>query len=289
MLSASYVAPLLMPRLSCRRKRLTLCLSSQVGCDQGCTFCATGRMGLLRSLSAGEMCEQAVLALAEARSPVSRVVWMGMGEPLANYDPLLASVRWLTSSRAKGGLGLHASHVTVSTVGVIPRIARLAADLPGVRLALSLHAPTQALREMVVPSARAWRLPELLAAASAFEAAPGGSPPMMEYVLLAGENDGEEAARGLGELLQGRGWTLNLIPYNPGGATHHSAPSREAVEAFQRALRSGWGVNTTVRRTMGSEVGAACGQLATAVDIEDLAAAPRAGERGGGGAVSPVC
>jgi len=253
------------------RKRSTLCVSSQVGCAMGCTFCATGRQGLARSLSAGEIAEQALLALAASRSLLSRVVFMGMGEPLQNYAAVCDAVRWLVTPRAGGGLGLAPASVTISTVGVIPRMRSLAADLPGVRLALSLHAPTQELRQRLVPSAVTWRLPELLAATAEYAAAAVHSP-MVEFTLLAGQNDGPETAEALGRLLQGRGWTVNLIPYNPGAGEGHAAPAVAATEAFQRALRTEWGVNTTVRRTLGRDIGGACGQLATAGarDIEDL-------------------
>jgi adenine C2-methylase RlmN of 23S rRNA A2503 and tRNA A37 len=261
------------------RKRITLCVSSQVGCDMGCTFCATGRQGLSRSLSAAEIVEQVVQALANTRSPISRVVFMGQGEPLNNYQHLCAAVRWLTCARAAGGLGLPPASVTISTVGVVPRMRSLAADLPGVRLALSLHAPTQAAREAIVPSAKTWRLLELLEAAADFAAA-SPSAPMIEFTLLAGVNDTPAVADELGRLLERRAWTVNLIPYNPPSTSGdaHAAPPLGATEAFQRKLRTEYGINTTVRRTMGQDIGGACGQLAvtstcTARDIEDLAQA----------------
>jgi len=250
------------------RKRTTLCLSSQVGCAMGCTFCATGSMGLLRSLSAGEIVEQAAHALALSRSPLSRVVFMGQGEPLNAYTSVVAACSLLTAAKRRGGFHLPPSALTVSTVGVLPRMRTLAADLPGVRLALSLHAPSQALRETVVPSAASWPLDKLLAACEAHERC-SGQPPLIEYTLLGSVNDSAEAAAGLGALLRGRGWTVNLIPFNPvETAAGHRQPGASAVETFQRALRSDWGVNTTVRRTMGADIAGACGQLVTK-DIED--------------------
>ncbi len=255
-------------------KRTTLCVSSQVGCAMGCTFCATGTMGMQRNLSSGEIAEQAAHALAASRSPLRNVVFMGMGEPLNNYAAVCASVRLLTAPRSRGGFALAPSRVTLSTVGVVPRLRTLAADLPGVRLALSLHAPSQELRSRLVPSANSWSLDALLDAAAAYEAASRHAP-MVEYVLLSGVNDAASHAAQLGALLRGRNWTVNLIPYNATPGAPYAAPRAADVEAFQRALRTHHGINTTVRRSMGRDVNGACGQLvvsaaAAARDIEDL-------------------
>jgi adenine C2-methylase RlmN of 23S rRNA A2503 and tRNA A37 len=233
------------------RRRATLCLSSQVGCAMGCTFCATGRMGMQRNLSAGEIAEQVAHALASLRSPLQNVVFMGMGEPLNNYAALIAAIRLLTAPQRRGGFGLAPSRVTVSTVGVIPRMRTLAADAPGVRLALSLHAPSQAEREVIVPSASTFPLARLLDAATAHERAPGGAKPLIEYVLLRGVNDSGAHAAALGALLAGRGWSVNLIPYNRVFGAAYDAPSVQDVVAFQTTLRTEHGINTTVRRTMG--------------------------------------
>ena len=260
-------------------KRSTLCVSSQVGCAMGCTFCATGTMGMVRNLSCGEIAEQALHALAHERSHLRNAVFMGMGEPLNNYAAVCAAIRALTQPLSKGGFGLGSSRVTVSTVGVVPRMLTLATDLPGVRLALSLHAAEQETRRGIVPSASTWPLGQLLAAADAYEQTSGGHAPLIEYVLLAGVNDSPDHARRLGELLGQRRWTVNLIPFNRMGPKDvFTAPAAEVIDTFQRTLRTQYGINVTVRRSMGRDVQGACGQLATSAaatrDIEDLA--PRA-------------
>lgn len=257
-------------------KRGTLCVSSQVGCAMGCTFCATGTMGMVRNLSCGEIVEQALYALSHERSHLRNAVFMGMGEPLNNYTAVCAAIRALTLQLSRGGFGLGPSRITVSTVGVVPRMLSLATDLPGVRLALSLHAPEQEARRGIVPSAKTWELGQLLAAADSYEHKSGHAP-LIEYVLLAGVNDSAHHARLLAELLGTRQWTCNLIPYNSatGSADVYAAPAAEVIDAFQRTLRTQYGINVTVRRSMGRDVQGACGQLATqaaaARDMEDLA------------------
>jgi adenine C2-methylase RlmN of 23S rRNA A2503 and tRNA A37 len=255
-------------------KRATLCISSQVGCAMGCTFCATGTMGMVRNLSCGEIAEQALHALVHERSHLRNAVFMGMGEPLNNYAAVCAAIRTLTRPLSKGGFGLGSSRVTVSTVGVVPRMLTLATDLPGVRLALSLHAPEQETRRGIVPSASTWPLAQLMAAVDAYEHTSGHAP-LIEYVLLAGVNDSPDHARLLGELLERRRSTVNLIPFNStGSADVYAAPSADVIDAFQRTLRTQFGINVTVRRSMGRDVQGACGQLATSTqatrDIEDL-------------------
>ncbi|KDD75500.1 hypothetical protein H632_c653p0 [Helicosporidium sp. ATCC 50920] len=262
-------------------RRLTLCVSSQAGCSMKCTFCATGTLGLLGHLTAGEIVEQAVLArrLApagaagpEPRAPAVRnasplerpvsirnVVFMGMGEPLDNYEAVRGAIRTLTSSET---FALRRRAVTLSTVGVVPRLRQLAQDLPGVSLALSLHAPEQALRARLVPSARAFPLPRILEAVDAYAAA-SRQRVFVEYVLLGGVNDGEEQARQLGELLRGRDVVVNLIPWNPvlGKGMEWEAPREGAARSFQRTLREAYGLRATVRQEKGQDVAAACGQL----------------------------
>jgi adenine C2-methylase RlmN of 23S rRNA A2503 and tRNA A37 len=256
-------------------KRSTLCVSSQVGCAMGCTFCATGTMGMVRNLSSCEIAEQALHALCHDRTHLRNVVFMGMGEPMNNYAAVCTAVRLLTATPSKGGFGVAPSRVTISTVGVVPRMQTLAHDLPGVRLALSLHAPTQDVRHSVVPSASTWPLEKLLSAACIYEEASGHAP-LIEYVLLAGINDSLEHASQLAALLDGHKWTVNLIPYNDiGVAAHLAAPAAHVIDAFQRALRTEHGVNVTVRRSMGRDIAGACGQLVvattkTSADIEDL-------------------
>ena len=286
--------------------RRTLCVSSQAGCAMACTFCATGAMGHLGDLTAAEIVEQldwagAVAADADAgaaaaaaragdappptvlasgrRTPIRNVVFMGMGEPLNNYDAVVAAARAMTDGAR---FGLRAGGVTISTVGVVPRLASLAADLPRVSLALSLHAPNQAIRARIVPSARAWPLDRLLRAVGRYQAATRRRV-FVEYVLLAGVNDAPAHAAELASLLEGRDVVVNVIPWNPvppppitpvddkHGASSppppppelFAAPSPAALDAFVAVLR-GRGVPVTVRQEKGQDVAAACGQLALA-------------------------
>jgi len=201
-------------------KRSTVCVSSQVGCQMGCQFCATGTMGIIGDLTAAEIVEQfAYATLTErlaGRPAPKNVVFMGMGEPLQNYDAVRSAVEAFTKHFV-----LRKKAITVSTVGVVPNMRRLARDLPDVRLALSLHAPTQALREIIVPAARAWPLNDLMAALDdhlivtkrIHDRTEAGL--MIEYVLLGGVNDSDECADELADLLRGKNVMLNLIPYNP--------------------------------------------------------------------------
>ncbi|GLC58406.1 hypothetical protein PLESTB_001355300 [Pleodorina starrii] len=240
------------------RRRSTLCVSSQVGCQMGCTFCATGTMGLKGHLNAGEIVEQLLHARAVTR--IRNIVFMGMGEPLNNYEAVRSAVSMMTDSRY---FGLRRRHVTVSTVGVIPRIKQLAEELPGVSLALSLHAPTQELRAQIVPSARAYKLPALMAAVRAYQAS-SCQKVFYEYVMLAGVNDGLEQAHQLGQLLQGDDVVINLIPWNPiyqPEGPFFQAPAEGSVEAFQGVLRHTYGLHTTIRQEMGQDISGACGQL----------------------------
>ncbi|GFR39952.1 hypothetical protein Agub_g30 [Astrephomene gubernaculifera] len=240
------------------RRRSTLCVSSQVGCQMACTFCATGTMGLKGHLNAGEIVEQLIHARAVTR--IRNIVFMGMGEPLNNYESVRSAVAMMTDSRF---FGLRRRHVTVSTVGVIPRIKQLAEDLPGVSLALSLHAPTQELRAHIVPSARAYKLPALMAAVRAYQAS-SCQRVFYEYVMLAGVNDGLEQAHQLGQLLQGDDVVINLIPWNPiyqPEGPFFEAPVEGSVGAFQAVLRHTYGLHTTIRQEMGQDISGACGQL----------------------------
>lgn len=249
-------------------ERTTVCVSSQAGCGMGCPFCATGQAGLTRNLSTAEIVEQVVAAARDtargetgAPARLSNVVFMGMGEPLANYARVVAALRRLTSP-APDGLGLSARSVTVSTVGLVPAIGRLAREGLPVTLALSLHAPDDELRDTLVPVNTRWPVREVLAAAWAYGAATGRRV-SIEYVLINGVNDQPERADLLARLLRGRLVHVNLIPLNPtpGSDWRQTAPSSE--REFVRRLR-GAGVTTTVRDTRGREIAGACGQLAAA-------------------------
>ncbi|KAG8469835.1 hypothetical protein KFE25_006290 [Diacronema lutheri] len=271
--------------------RLTLCISSQIGCAMGCSFCATGTMGILGDLHAGEILEQ--LQHARARAPVRNVVFMGMGEPLNNYAAVLESVRVMVDNTK---FQLSPTRVTVSTVGIVPRMVQFGADEPRVNLALSLHAPTQATRESIMPAARAYPLPALLGAVDAYLArCRAGKAVMIEYIMLRDVNDAVADAHALADLLARRPVVINLIPYNPTDATPEYARStEERTMAFLKVLYEERGLRTFVRRTMGSEVASACGQLVKDTqrpgreravrDIEDAAGgrAPRKPRRRGG-------
>ncbi|CAM6106971.1 unnamed protein product [Calypogeia fissa] len=236
--------------------RATLCISSQVGCQMGCTFCATGTMGLLGNVSAGEIVEQ--LVHATRITPIRNVVFMGMGEPLNNYNAVVKAVKTMTGRF----FSLSPSHITISTVGVIPRMLSLAADLPGVNLALSLHAPTQELRCQIVPVARAYHLSKLMAALDSYISV-SKRRVFVEYIMIGDINDTEEVAHRLGALLQSRQVVVNLIPYNPTNTiANYKASQQESVRVFQKIIREVYNVRATVRREMGQDISGACGQLA---------------------------
>jgi len=253
--------------------RTTLCVSSQVGCKMGCTFCATGTLGELGNLSAGEICEQ--LAHASRGDAVRNVVFMGMGEPLNNYRNVIDAIEAMTSDK---GFGLSPAKITVSTVGVIPRMRTLRRDAPGTCLALSLHAPNQALRQKIVPTATAYKLEDLMATLDEHMASGPKMKTMIEYCVLGGVNDDEACARELGALLRGKEVIVNLIPLNPTDTpAGHVPPTREAVQKMLEILTSPeFDLFTTVRHEMGQDIAGACGQLALktpdAPDMEDMIA-----------------
>ena len=240
-------------------KRTTLCISSQVGCPIGCPFCATGQGPFGRNLQAHEIVEQALDAERRLRAHGGRlthVVFMGMGEPLANYRSVVDSIRELA---APDLLGLSPRRVTVSTSGLVPRIGALAGEGLPVTLAISLHAARDELRDVLVPINRRHPLAALVDAATAFGERTGRRV-SYEWVLLAGVNDTERDARELGKLLRGRLAHVNLIPFNPVDGTPYRAPAEHDVRRFARQVRE-QGLNVTIRDTRGREADAACGQL----------------------------
>lgn len=253
--------------------RTTVCISSQAGCGMACPFCATGQMGLTRNLSTAEIVEQvreaaaacAAGALTGRPARLSNVVFMGMGEPLANYAAVIAAVRRLTEA-APAGFGLSARSVVVSTVGLVPAIDRLAREGIPVTLAVSLHAPDDALRDDLIPVNARWKVGELLDAARRYFEATGRRV-SIEYALIRDINDQRWRARLLADELnrRGRGWVhVNPIPLNPTPGSMWTASDR-AVEAEFVATLTRAGIATTVRDTRGSDIDGACGQLAAQV------------------------
>jgi 23S rRNA (adenine2503-C2)-methyltransferase len=242
--------------------RVTVCVSSQAGCGIGCPFCATGQAGLTRNLSTAEIVDQVVWFAGVAASEMQRlshVVFMGMGEPLANYDRVLGAVHRLVSP-APEGLGLSQRHLTVSTVGLVPAMHRLADEGLAVTLALSLHAPDDELRNELVPVNQRWPVAEVLAAAWAY-AERTGRRISIEYAMIRDVNDQPWRADLLGRLLAGRLAHVNLIPLNPTPGSRWDASPKPVEREFVRRLRAA-GVPTTVRDTRGREIDGACGQLA---------------------------
>jgi 23S rRNA (adenine2503-C2)-methyltransferase len=245
-------------------RRVTMCVSSQAGCGMACPFCATGQAGLTRNLSTAEIVDQIVQGAqhfrgADGRSQIDNIVFMGMGEPLANYPALSRALRRITDP-PPAGLGIGQRRVTVSTVGLVPAIDRLAGEGLQVNLAISLHAPDDELRDTLVPINTRWKVAEVLEAAWRYAAATTRRV-SIEYALIRDINDQPERARRLGELLAGQLAHVNLIPLNPTPGSIWTASEPERQREFVDVLR-GCGVATTVRDTRGREIDGACGQLA---------------------------
>jgi 23S rRNA (adenine2503-C2)-methyltransferase len=247
-------------------QRNTVCISSQAGCGMACPFCATGQGGLTRNLSAAEILEQVRAAAVELRDRdhgrLSNIVFMGMGEPLANYNRVLAAVRRITAAPPHG-FGISARSVTVSTVGLAPAIRKLADERLGVTLALSLHAPDDELRDTLVPVNNRWNVSEALDAAR-YYADMTGRRVSIEYALIRDINDQPWRADLLGKRLQlalGPLAHVNVIPLNPTPGSEWDASPKAAEREFVKRVRER-GVSCTVRDTRGREIAAACGQLA---------------------------
>ena len=236
--------------------RATACVSTQVGCAMGCAFCASGLDGLVRNLTAGEVLEQVLHLQLAGERKVTNVVFMGMGEPLANYDATVAAVRALVDPER---FGISARRITVSTVGLGEQIRKLALeDLP-ITLAVSLHAPNDAIRGELIPAARRHPLADVLAAAEAFYSSRKREV-TLEYSLLAGVNDSLLCADALAKIASRLRCNVNLIRYNPVPSLSYARPTRQVAEAFAARL-SDRGVNVTIRRSRGLHADAACGQL----------------------------
>jgi 23S rRNA (adenine2503-C2)-methyltransferase len=242
------------------RERHTLCISSQAGCAVGCPFCATGELGFGRDLEVAEIVDQVRFAsrrLVAAGQRLTNIVFMGMGEPLLNLDRVLAAIEALNDRRR---FGLGARHITVSTSGVVPGIRRLTALGPQFTLAVSLHAARDPLRDVLVPLNRRWPVAEVIAAARDHAVATGRRI-SYEVTMIGGVNDTGLDATAMAELLRGDHAHVNLIPMNPVAHTPWTASPMPVIERFAATLCAA-GIQTTIRRNRGQEVGAACGQLA---------------------------
>lgn len=265
--------------------RITLCVSSQAGCGMNCPFCATGQAGLTRNMSAAEIVEQVVRAnrliregglgdphrVGHEDERVTNIVFMGMGEPLANYARLMQAVRVMTDK--KHGLGMSARGVTVSTVGLVPAIRKLADEEIPVTFALSLHAPDDELRDELIPVNSRWKVDEALDAARAYFDRTGRRV-SIEYALIKDMNDHPWRADLLAEKLnaRGRGWVhVNPIPLNPTPGSIWTASTKSAQNEFVRRLNDA-GIPTTLRDTRGKEIDGACGQLVATEDDQRVAA-----------------
>ncbi len=237
-------------------RRATACLSTQVGCGMGCTFCASAVSGLKRHLTAGEILQQVIHLRQVAQRRVSNVVFMGIGEPLANYDATIAAIRALIDPER---FGISARSITVSTVGLPKQIRRLAREGLAITLALSLQAPYDMLRRQLIPISKAASLEEILSAAEVFYKSRKREV-TLEYVLLGGVNDTQLCAESLAKIARRLRCNVNLIRYNAVEALGFSAPSQAMVRGFAHrlALR---GVNVHIRRPRGQDIAAACGQL----------------------------
>jgi 23S rRNA (adenine2503-C2)-methyltransferase len=259
--------------------RITLCVSSQAGCGMNCPFCATGQAGLTRNMSAAEIVDQVVRANAviaagelggrklkpgDAPERVSNIVFMGMGEPLANYNRLMTAVRTMVTPQPEG-LGMSARHITVSTVGLVPAILKLADEKIPVTFALSLHAPDDELRDELIPVNSKWKVDEALDAARHYYEVTGRRV-SIEYALIKDMNDHAWRAELLAKKLndRGKGWVhVNPIPLNPTPGSIWTASTAEVTDEFVRRLEK-FGIPTTLRDTRGKEIDGACGQLAAA-------------------------
>jgi 23S rRNA (adenine2503-C2)-methyltransferase len=241
-------------------KRITLCLSTQSGCSMGCTFCATGKMGLLRNLTSGEIIEQVVFferVLKKSAQNLTNIVFMGMGEPFQNYINLKNALMVLNNP---DGLNLGSRRFTVSTIGLIPQILTFALDFPQVNLAISLHAPSNLLRSRLVPMNQHFPLGNLISACQEYIKLTNRRI-SFEYVLIEGVNDGIKQAEELVLLVKGLLCHINLIPLNPVENSVGCPSTAKRIQLFYQTLISA-GIPTTIRKSQGAEIQAGCGQLA---------------------------
>jgi 23S rRNA (adenine2503-C2)-methyltransferase len=235
---------------------ITACISSQVGCKMGCKFCASTGVGYVRDLSAGEILDQIISMQNDAGKRISNVVIMGVGEPFDNYDNLMKFFKLVNH---KDGLNIGFRHISVSTCGLIPQMLKLSKEKIPVTLSISLHAPNDAIREKIMPINKVYAIDKLVEACKIYTEATGRRV-TFEYAMIAGINDSKENALELAKKIKGMLCHVNLIPINPVEGTDFRRSSRQQIEMFRNALER-FGIETTVRRELGSDISAACGQL----------------------------
>ncbi len=240
----------------CYRHGLTICISSQVGCRMGCRFCASTIGGLYRNLTAGEILNQVIFAQKDIGERISNIVIMGIGEPLDNYDNI---IKFLHNVNNEKGLNIGLRHITLSTCGIVPRIYDLARENLPITLTISLHAPNDEIRDTIMPINHKYKISELIEACKSYFKATGRRI-SFEYSLIRGVNDSAENASELARLIKGMGAHVNLIPVNKVEEREYEKGSRKEIDAFRDKLIS-LGVNATVRRELGSDISASCGQL----------------------------
>jgi 23S rRNA (adenine2503-C2)-methyltransferase len=234
----------------------TICISTQVGCRMGCSFCASTVHGLNRQLTAGEMLGQILRVTTDTKERISNIVLMGSGEPLDNYEEVLRFLRMVNHDK---GLNISMRHITLSTCGLVPRIKDLMHEKLQITLAVSLHATDNTIRDSLMPVNRKYPVEELIAVCKEYTKVTGRRV-TFEYALIAGENDTESNAHMLGKRLQGMNCHVNLIPINPVEERSYKATSNEKARAFQAVL-SRYRIEATIRRELGADIDAACGQL----------------------------
>lgn len=234
----------------------TICISSQVGCRMGCRFCASTIGGLYRSLTAGEILNQVIFAQKDIGERISNIVLMGIGEPLDNYDNV---IKFLHNVNHEKGLNIGYRHITLSTCGVVPKIYDLAEENLPITLTISLHAPTDEIRNTIMPVNRKYKINELIKSCKSYVKATGRRI-SFEYSLISGVNDSEKDAKALARLILDVHGHVNLIPVNKVEEREYKKGTRAEIENFQKTLE-GLGINATIRRELGSDISASCGQL----------------------------
>ena len=235
---------------------MSICISTQVGCKMGCTFCATGKSGFSRNLTASEVLAQIEAAQRDAGVRIANVVLMGMGEPLDNFDNVTRFLRLVSSPQS---LGIGMRHITLSTCGIVPKIYELAGQRFPINLAVSLHAPNDVIRSRTMPIAKAYPMEQLLQACRDYFQTTGRRV-TFEYSLISGVNDSDACARELGQRLRGMSCHVNLIPVNTVEGTGYRKSNVQRQQSFADILAAN-GITATVRRTLGSDIDASCGQL----------------------------